>query len=204
MGNPTDYWWNMRALLAALKDWVVDGAEPPASRHPRFADGNLVAPRDLGFPTIPGVRSPHDRTGGTRVRNPWLAGADDAGVPLPMLVPAVDADGNETSGIVHPEVAVPLATYTGWNFTHPDAGDPDTLVALAGSYVPFAATKAEREAAGDPRPSIEERYGSRDEFMEKVEAVGHTLVGDRYLLADDLPAILDRAGRHWDLLNGDR
>ncbi len=204
MGNPTDYWWNMRALLTALKDWVVDGVEPPASRHPRFADGNLVAPRDLGFPAIPGVRSPHDRTGGTRVSNPWLAGADDAGVPLPMLVPAVDADGNETSGIVHPEVAVPLATYTGWNFTHPDAGDPDTLVSLAGSYVPFAATRAEREAAGDPRPSIEERYASRDEFMERVEAVGHELVADRYLLADDLPAILDRAGRHWDLLNGDR
>ena len=204
MGNPTDYWWNMRALLTALDDWVVDGVEPPASRHPRFADGNLVAPRDLGFPAIPGVRSPEDRTGGTRVRNPWLAGVDDAGVALPMLVPAVDADGNETSGIVHPEVAVPLATYTGWNFTHPDAGDPDTLVALAGSYVPFAPTKAEREAAGDPRPSIEERYASRDEFMEKVEAVGQALIGDRYLLADDLPAILDRAGRHWDLLNGKR
>ena len=204
MGNPTDYWWNMRALLTALKDWVVDGVEPPASRHPRFADGNLVPPPDLGFPAIPGVRSPHDRTGGTRVRNPLLAGADDAGVPLPMLVPAVDADGNETSGIVHPEVAVPLATYTGWNFTHPDAGDPDTLVALAGSYVPFAATRSEREAARDPRPSIEERYASRDECMAKVEAVGHALVDDGYLLAGDLTAILDRAGRHWDLLNGDR
>lgn len=202
MGNPTDYWWTMRALLTALKDWVVDGVEPPPSRHPRFADGNLVAPRDLGFPAIPGVRQPHDRTGGTRVRNPWLAGVDDAGVPLPMLVPAVDADGNETSGIVHPEVAVPLATYTGWNFTHPDFGDPDALVSLAGSYVPFAATQAEREAAGDPRPSIEERYASREAFMEKVEAAGRALVADRYLLADDLPAVLDRAGRHWDLLNG--
>lgn len=204
IGNPTDYWWTMRALLTALKDWVVDGVEPPPSRHPRFADGNLVAPRDLGFPAIPGVRRPHDRTGGARVRNPQLVGADDAGVPLPMLVPAVDADGNETSGILHPEVAVPLATYTGWNFTHPDVGDPDTLVALAGSYVPFAATQAEREAAGDPRRSIEERYASREAFLEQVEAAGQALVGDRYLLVDDLKAVLDRAEQHWDLLNGER
>ena len=203
MGNPTDYWWHMRALLTALKDWVVDGVEPPPSRHPRFADANLLPPRDLGFPAIPGMRSPEDRTGGARVRNPWLAGADDAGVPLPMFVPAIDADGNETSGVRHPEVAVPLATYTGWNFTHPDHGDPDALVALAGSYVPFRATRAEREAAGDPRLSIEERYASREAFLDQVEAAGRALVGERFLLAGDLSAILERAGRHWDLVNGE-
>ena len=204
MGNPTDYWWNMRALLAALKDWVVDGVEPPASQHPRFADRNLVPPMELAFPAIPGVRSPQDREAGTRVANPWLDGSDGtgAGQDMPMFVPQVNADGNETSGIAHPEVAVPLATYTGWNFANPDQGDPDTLVALAGSYIPFLPTAAQRERANDPRASIEERYTSREEFLSKVEAAGRELIGGRYLLEEDLTQILDRAADHWDVLMG--
>ena len=204
MGNPTDYWWNMRALLTALKDWVVDDVEPPPSRHPRFADGNLVAPNDIAFPAIPDVRSPRDRTAGTRVANPWLDSTPEAGVALPMLVPQVDEDGNEVSGIRHPEVAVPLATYTGWNFTNPDQGDPNTLVSLAGSYIPFQATRAQRERANDPRPSIEERYASRTDYLAQVETAGRALIGQRYLRADDLAPILERAEQHWDLLMGDR
>ena len=202
MGNPTDYWWNMRALLTAMKSWVVDGVEPPPSRHPRFADGNLVAPKDIDFPAIPDVRSPRNRTGGTRVANPWLKGNAETGVALPMLIPQVDGDGNETSGIRHPEVAVPLATYTGWNFTNADQGDPDTLVALAGSYVPFATTRRQREATNDPRPSIEERYATRQDFLAQVESAGRELITQRYLLEEDLPSILERAAEHWDLLMG--
>ena len=200
MGNPTDYWWNMRALLGALIQWVVDGVEPPPSRHPRFADDDLVPPMELGFPAIPDVRSPHDRTAGARMPNPWLNGEDGSGEALPMLVPRVDADGNETSGILHPEVAVPLATYTGWNFTDADHGDPDTLVSLAGSYIPFPATQAQREASSDPRRSIEERYSSRDDFLTQVEAAGLQLIAERYLREDDLSHILERAAQHWDLL----
>ena len=119
-----------------------------------------------------------------------------------MLIPQVDGDGNETSGIRHPEVAVPLATYTGWNFTNADQGDPDTLVALAGSYVPFAATRRQREATKDPRPSIEERYASRQDFLTQVEHAGRELIGQRYLLEEDLSSILERAEQHWDLLMG--
>ena len=119
-----------------------------------------------------------------------------------MFVPQVNADGNETSGIAHPEVAVPLATYTGWNFANPDQGDPDTLVALAGSYIPFLPTAAQRERANDPRASIEERYTSREEFLSKVEAAGRELIGGRYLLEEDLTQILDRAADHWDVLMG--
>ncbi len=202
MGNPTDYWWNMRALLTSLKAWVVDGVAPPPSRHPRFADGNLVPPREIAFPAIPDVRSPSDRDAGGRSANRWLSGAADTGTPLPMFVPQVDADGNETSGIRHPEVAVPLATYTGWNFTNPDNGDPNTLVSLAGSYIPFPATRAQRERTRDPRRSIEERYDSRQDFLTRIESAGQELIGERYLLEADLPAILERAGQHWDLLVG--
>jgi len=201
MGNPTDYWWNMRALLTAMTRWVVDGVAPPPSQHPRFADSNLVAPADIRFPAIPDVRSPRDRTAGERVANPWLGdGHGGAKAPLPMLVPQVDNDGNEISGIRHPEVAVPLATYTGWNFTNPDQGDPNTLVSLAGSYVPFAATREQREASQDPRRSIEERYDSRDDFLTQVEATGRELIAERYLLEDDLAPIMERAAEHWDLL----
>ena len=202
LGNPTDYWWNMRALLTTLTDWVVDGVAPPPSRYPRFADGNLVPPRQVAFPAIPDVRSPSDRTGGERMPNPWLPDGADGGAELPMLIPQVDADGNEVAGIRHPEVEVPLATYTGWNFTNPDAGDPDTLVALAGSYIPFPATRAERARTNDPRRSVEERYSSRDDFLSRVESAGRTLIAQRYLLEDDLDPILERAGEHWDLLMG--
>jgi hypothetical protein len=204
MRNPTDYWWNMRALLSALKDWVVEDADPPPSQLPRFADGNLVAPKDIAFPAIPGVRSPSDRSAGKRMANRWLDGGDGEGVPLPMLVPLVDTDGNEVSGVRHPEVAVPLATYTGWNFADADQGDPDTLVALAGSYIPFPATRAQREATKDPRRSIEERYSSRQDFLTQIEVEGRKLISQRYLLEDDLAPILERAADHWDLLTGAR
>ena len=199
MGNPTDYWWTMRALLTAMKDWVVDDVQPPPSRHPRFADGNLVPPKEIAFPAIPGVRSPRDLTAGSRMANAWLNDRGGEGTALPFVVPQVDADGNETAGIRHPEVEVPLATYTGWNFTHPDSGDPDTLVSLAGSYIPFPTTRAQRERTDDPRPSIEERYSSRKNFLSKVEAAGRDLIDQRYLLEDDLAPILERAGEHWDL-----
>ena len=200
LGNPTDYWWNMRALLASLRSWVVDGVAPPPSSHPRFADGNLVAPRDVTFPAIPNVRSPADRTGGERVANPWLEDGVEAGAELPMLIPQVEEAGNEVAGIMHPEVKVPLATYTGWNFTNPDAGDPNTLVSLAGSYIPFPATQVERNRTGDPRRSIEERYDSRADYLRLVEAAGRRLIEQRYLLEPDLVPILERAGAHWDLL----
>ena len=125
---------------------------------------------------------------------------DDVGERLPIFVPQVDVDGNEVSGVRHPEVTVPLATYTGWNFFDPDEGDPDTLVPLAGSYIPFPSTREQRESNRDPRRSIEERYVSRQEFLRQVSVAGKTLVMERYLLEEDLHSILERAGEHWNLL----
>src|SRR5262249_60405326 len=97
-------------------------------------------------------------------------------------VAAVDADGNEVAGIRLPPIAVPLATHTGWNLYRPQ---PDTLCDLAGSYIPFAKTKAEREAIGDPRPSLEERYGSRALYVSRARTAAHAPERERPLMPAD-------------------
>jgi hypothetical protein len=112
----------------------------------------------------------------------------------------VDADGNETAGIRLPEVAVPLATYTGWNLRDAALGAPDELYSMAGTFLPFARTRAEREQKRDPRPSIEERYKSREEYLERVAAAARRLVNDRYLLERDVQPVVDQAAKRWDYL----
>jgi len=196
--NSVDYWWTMRALLLAMNRWVKDGAAPPSSRYPRLADRTLVDAKELALPPIPGVVSPRALTAGLRVSNVRLAHGAGAGSPLPLLVPQVDDDGNERSGIRLPDVAVPLATYTGWNFRNTALGAPNELVSLLGSSIPFAATRAAREAAQDPRRSIEERYRSKDDYLAQVEQAADALVKDRLLIIDDVPRILQRAGDTWD------
>jgi hypothetical protein len=119
---------------------------------------------------------------------------------LPLLVPQVDADGNDVAGIRLPDVAVPLATYTGWNFRRPEIGGTQLLVSLLGSYVPLSRTRAEREARRDPRPSIEERYATRAAYLARARGAAVALVGLRYLLAEDVESIMRRAADHWDLL----
>jgi len=203
--NPVDYWWTMRALLLAMHKWVKEGAPPPPSLYPRLKDGSLVPAASIAFPAIPGVTSPHRLNAGSRVRNPlnpdtWRNDRPDVGWPLPLLVPAVDEDGNERAGIQLPEVAVPLATNTGWNFRKPEIGSPNQLVSLLGSSIPFPATRAAREAAKDPRRSIEERYKSQDDYLAKIEQAADALVKAGYLLVDDEPRILQRAGDQWDLM----
>jgi len=199
--NPLDYTMSLRALLVALDRWVREGAAPPPSRHPRFADRTLVRAQDLMFPAIPGVQSPRTVAPGRRAANPLLPSNGGEGAIQPLLVSQVDADGNEVAGIRLPEVAVPLATYTGWNFRSPEIGGTSRLLGNTGSYVPFARTQAEREARKDPRPSIEERYPSRGDYLAKVRAVTDTLVRERYLLAEDADATLKRALDHWELLS---
>ena len=111
----------------------------------------------------------------------------------------MDADGNERAGIRLPEVAVPLATYTGWNFRNAATGGTSQLVPLLGSYIPLARTRAEREARHDPRPSIEERYASRQQYLDAIDKSAAALVKSGYLLADDVPSVVKRAAEHWEL-----
>src|SRR5262245_40491334 len=167
--NPVDHGWVMRALLLAMQRWVNAGTAPPPSAYPMLKDGTLVKASAVAFPAIPGVASPGGLTAGPRIGNPLIAGGAGAGAPLPLLVPAVDEDGNERAGIRMPEVAVPLATYTGWNFRNASIGASGDLVSLLGSSIAFPLTRAAREAAKDPRRSIEERYGSRDAYNARLE-----------------------------------
>ena len=197
--NPVDYWWAMRALLLAMHRWVKDGAAPPASRYPRLQDHTLVPAASIAFPAIPGAASLRDIAASVRGPNPLLPAGAGAGAPLPLLVPAVDEDGNERAGIRLPDVAVPLATYTGWNFRNPAVGAPGELFPLLGSSIFFPATRAAREAAKDPRRSIEERYPSQEDYLARVEQAADALVKAGYLLVDDEPRILQRASDQWDI-----
>ena len=201
-GNPMDYWWIHRSLLVALDDWVRKGTTPPATAVPRIAAGTLVKGSAVAFPDIPGVQSPKTLSAAARVPNAFLAGGAGAGTPIPLLVPQVDADGNDRAGIRLPEQAVPLATYTGWNFRSTALGGTHQTIPLLGSYVPFARTKAEREQRRDPRPSIEERYPGRDRYLSLARDVANGLVRDRFLLQEDVDPVMRRAGAHWDVLMG--
>jgi hypothetical protein len=192
--NTNDYRWAQRGLLAALDAWVRQGTAPPTSRHPKLSDLTVVARENLTFPPIPGVHWPTTVPGGYRgdVPGPYSA--------LPFLVPNMDADGNDIGGIRLPEQAVPLATLTGWQFRSQRIGAPNTLLAMAGAYIPFPMTQAEREKTHDPRQSIAERYGTRAEYLKKVQDAATHLAQERYILQEDIVTIVQDAGRHWDSL----
>jgi hypothetical protein len=190
LGNPMPQGNVMRALLRAAHQWVESGTRPPDSRHPSLRDQTLVQLKAIGFPAIPGVGDPRVIEGPGRLNEGHFAA-------LPFLVPKVNADGNEVAGIQVPELAVPLATTTGWNFRAERVGSPTTLYALLGSYVPFARTKAEREARRDPRPSVEERYRDRDDYLQRIRVAASELVKDRFLLQEDVDDVVQRATRHW-------
>ena len=119
---------------------------------------------------------------------------------FPILVPQVDSDGNETGGLKMPEVAVPLATYTGWNNFNAESGPEDVLSSMQGSYIPFPRTAADRRLSSDPRRAIEERYRSREQYVGLVSDAAIRLIDEGYLLAQDLAPVLNRAGEHWDYL----
>ena len=215
--NCLDYRCLLRAALTNLDRWVSDGTEPPASQYPRIADGTAVAPPDAGtrLESVPGVKLPRPVRKFTRLDfgpDPLVPTVVPANVgrDYPCLVSQVDADGNEVAGIRLPLVAVPLATHLGWNRRHADiGGEGQTLSTggasggtLRGSSIPFAATTAEREEAGDPRASIEERYGSRESFLAQVEAEAERLVAEGYVLREDVERLAAQAGEHFHVMAG--
>jgi hypothetical protein len=190
----------MRALLTALDDWVSEGVDPPASMAPRVDDGTLVRPaqREVGFPEIPGVRfngrmhegdlmdfGPQAGDGVLTILPPRRLGA-----PYPALVPKTDADGNSLAGIRLPDIAAPVATYTGWNLRR---NPPDEGCDASGMVIPFARTKAQRMANGDPRLSLEERYPDHDAYVRAVSESAHDLERRRMLLEEDVERYIKAA-----------
>jgi hypothetical protein len=204
-----DYAPLLRAVLVNLDRWVSEGLEPPPSAVPRLSDGTAVAGESLAarFRAIPGVQFPERLERPVRLDfGPEAARGITSELPPKVgaafrtFVPAVDADGNDAAGIRPPELLAPLATFTGWNPRHPDQGAPGDLMSMMGSTLAFARTRAERERRGDPRPSIEERYPSRAAYLERVREVAGALASARHVLAEDVDAIVERAGRLYDLV----
>jgi len=190
LDNPVQYWWTLRALLTAMDRWVREGTPPPASQYPKLSDGTLVRRETVAFPAIPGVQSP-------RIIQP----AQQGSTALPFLVPQVDSDGNERAGIRSVEQAVPVATYTGWNFRSPAVGAPKELVSLMGSSIPFAATD-DAKRPDDPRRSVASRYASKEQYLTRAREHADTLVKGGYLLAADVPQVIKRMEELWDLARG--
>ncbi|MDA0270721.1 MAG: alpha/beta hydrolase domain-containing protein [Chloroflexi bacterium] len=122
------------------------------------------------------------------------------GEVFPTLVSAVDSDGNEVAGIRLPDLTTPLGTHAGWNVRHPQTGGAGQIMPMVGSTLPFAATRGEREASADPRPSIEERYGGRDEYLARVRSDAARLAADRYLLTEDIEVLVADAVARWDVM----
>jgi len=203
--NPLNYSPVTRALFRALDRWVVDGTTPPPSAYPRLGDGTLTSPERAGWPAVPGYQLPQQplRAFHLNFGADWSKGIvsvepPEVGRPFVVRVPAVDADGNVRSGIRLPDIAVPLATHAGWNYRDKSIGAPDRLAGEIGSYIPFARTKADRERAGDPRPSIEERYRNRDEYLGKVAAAALDLVERGYVLQEDVLDLVKHGVEHYD------
>lgn len=204
--NPQEYRFAMRALLSSMNAWITDGSAPPESLMPRINKDQLVTPAALNFPKVPGVKVPTEPSYAWRMdfgpdfRTKGIVAMEPPKVlkPFPTLVPQVDRDGNETAGLRLPELAVPLATFTGWNLRDPKIGAPDEIQSMVGSFIPFARTKAEREKTGDPRPSIEERYSGREDYLNKIDAAARTLVSQHLLLDRDIENVKVKAGARWD------
>jgi hypothetical protein len=200
--------WTLRALLLALDDWVRSDTAPPPSVYPTIAAGTLVPFDRVTFPALPSFPfttympqvwrmeyGPGFNVTRIITREPPALGA-----PFRVLVPQVDADGNDRGGIPIPEIAVPLGTHTGWNVTNPPLVDLRYLAGLVGSFEPFAQTLSDREAAGDLRRSIAERYPNRENYLGRVSAAAKALVAQRFMLSDDVAAVVRRADEMWRMV----
>jgi hypothetical protein len=179
----------LRALFVALEEWVKNGVAPPPSRVPSISDGTAIEADTVKMPAAPGFAI---APGANRIAVPvdWVDPPARLDNFYATRVSAVDADGNETAGIRLPPIAVPLGTYTGWNVYR---AQPCELCDRDGSLILFARTRREREATGDPRPSLEERYGTREAYTERVRAAAAALVADRLLLPSDAGAFVKTA-----------
>ena len=204
--NPNSTAETMRALRRALTDWVVNDTAPPESRYPTIARAELVAPvrSAMNFPAIPGAPLPDNLINalpnydfGPGLLYDDLSGAASIQPPvvrsiIPMLVPKTDADGNEIGGIPSVLHQAPLGSYLGWNVTA-SGYSKGRACGFSGGFIPFAQTVQQRLVSGDPRPSLEERYGTHERYVEKVREAAKRLVQERFLLQEDADRLVREA-----------
>ncbi len=185
----------LRACFALMDRWVTHGESPPPSHVPKRSEGTLVLAEEAlkRFPKIPGVKIPASPS-----RLPyWNYGPDfDRGIMslfppeaapgkvYPTQVPQVDGDGNDMGGVRYPDMQVPVATYLGWALRKTGFAEGELLM-TNGCLIPFARSKAERQAKGDPRLSIEERYPSHEAYVEAVKLAVEKLVNEKLMLEED-------------------
>lgn len=206
--NVVDYRPLLRAALINLDRWVSDGVEPPPSCHPRLDNGTAVTRAEVlaAFGALPDIVTlDPERLWTVRVLD---LGADaqrgvgrypaQEGDAYPSFAPAIDSDGNELAGIRLPDLAVPVGTHTGWNPRAPETGAPEQMMAMQGFSNFFASTRAAREAIGDPRPSLEERYADRDAYLAKVRDVAERLASERYILEADIEIVIEACAVRYD------
>jgi hypothetical protein len=208
--NIVDYRPLYRAALENLRTWVSEELEPPKSDYPMAGKGTRKTRREgiAALAVIAGLTPPDADVMTTM--HPLDLGADaEKGIAVmppvieraayPDYVSAMDWDGNETSGIRMPDVAVPVATHTGFNPRNPETGGTGQLLEYVGSTLPFAKDAAARETSGDSRLSIAERYVDRDDYLTKVRYATEDLVARRYLLAEDIELCIELAGERYDI-----
>ena len=187
LNNPLALGQIRAALSVALSEWVDEGIEPPPSRFPTVANGGLVTATAVDFPDVPDVTY-------SASYNP-LSLSDHGSLPptlgaaYTVLVGKTDADGNMIDGVRHPNLAAPIGTHTGWNLRREGFAEGEQC-AGAGSFIPFAATQAQRGASGDPRLSFEERYPDHAAYVRAVSDAADALVRDRLLLPHDADEIV--------------
>jgi len=202
LDNPGDYKPLLRALLLALDRWAREAMPAPPSVYPTIRDGTLVDFQRLssGFPPIPGIYYPQviqqplrldfgsrwERERRMDIQPPKILGE------YKVLVPKYGPDGNELGCLNPPEAAVPLATFTPWNPRSPGAGAENELVALKGSYIPFALTRKQQAKTGDPRLSIQQRYGTLETYLKRLRTACLSLVKRGYLLDEEVETILHK------------
>ena len=209
--NPMPHTQTVNALRVHFRNWVMKGTPPPPSRYPTLAQGQLAEANKvaIGFPTLPGLRATapepgfimpvHDYDWG-----PQFDALDGSGIAskapppirqsLKMLAPKVNSDGNEVGGVPVVLLDAPLGTYLGWNIT---AGGfhKGQICYYAGGMIPFARTAAERRASNDPRPSLEERYGTHDGYVGAVKKAAARAVAEGFLLEEDATALIAAADK---------
>jgi hypothetical protein len=210
--NPLPQTETVNALRFHFRNWVMNGTPPPPSRYPTLAGKNLVDPTSaaMGFPTIPAVlASANPNAPNNFIQamldydwGPGLDYSENIGFHsfeppvikqvIKQKVPRVDADGNEIGGVPVVLLQAPLGTYLGWNVTA-SGFHRGKVCNYQGGWIPFAKTQAARLANGDPRLSLEERYGTHAGYVAAVQAAAANAVAQGFLLPADASALIAAA-----------